>query len=232
MSLLNGLSLLGQGMTAFGTAAAKDLEETRLEAARASLLNSASAAAAPASVAAPTATTNGDPSLPGPRNPTSGRTNLPGSPLDPATIARAHDVYQGLLERGMDPDTALGFTANAVQESSANPGVRPGDAGAAHGLLQWRDDRLANYVAKFGHPPEQGGLAEQLDFIMHEISGPESGAWRKIQSAPAGPGPRAAAISAAYERPKDTDAEMARRSGIADQLAGHFAKLAASTGGV
>jgi hypothetical protein len=214
MSLMNGLASFGSSLNAFAGDVAKD-EEAR---ARPSLLNGA---APPEQKLAPPPT-----SAPSPLTSASDSAGH-GNALDPATVSRAHQVYLGLVDRGMDPTTAIGFAANAVQESRADPGTNPGDMGASHGLLQWRGDRLANYVAKFGHAPEQGNLNEQLDYIMHEVSGPEAGAWKAIQASAADPASRAGAVSQYFERPKDTAAEIARRGYIANQLAGHFARVAA-----
>lgn len=154
-----------------------------------------------------------------------------GKPLDSSVVGRAHQVYQGLVARGMDPITAVGFAANAVQESGANPNVGAGDSGASHGLMQWRGDRLTNYVSMFGHTPEKGTLDEQLNYLVHEISGPQASAWKAIQAAPQDAAARAAAISQYFERPADTRGEIQRRSLIANQLAAHFADIAARQGG-
>lgn len=222
MSILNGL---GAGLTSFGADLGKDAEAE--DARRASLIN----AAPPAAVAAAAPVAPPPNPLAGPRVAATD-TDTHGNKLDPATLARAHDVYQGLMARGMDPATAIGFTANAVRESRADPGTGAGDMGASHGLLQWRGDRLAAYVAKFGHPPEKGDLNEQLDFVLHELGGSEAGAAKAIASTPADPAARAAAVSQFFERPKDTQAEIARRGYIANALAGHFAQLAPAGGTV
>ncbi len=142
-----------------------------------------------------------------------------GNKLDKGTLERARMVYDGLVARGMDPSTAIGFAANAVQESRANPATNPGDMGASHGLMQWRDDRHAGFVNKFGASTK---MDDALDYILHELSGPESRAWAAIQSAPDDPAAKAAAVSAHYERPKDRAAEIARRSFIAQRLASQF----------
>ena len=128
------------------------------------------------------------------------------------------------MARGMDSNTAWGFAANAVQESGANPNSLPGDNGAAHGLFQWRDSndggrRYTNYVNKYGHPPEQGTLDEQLDYTMHELNGPERRAWTNIGRAGDTAGEKAAVVSTYYERPRDTGAEESRRASIASRLA-------------
>lgn len=218
MSLINGIAALGSGFKAAGTDIAKDEED---KAVRQSLLNNAPPPTAPVA----TAPTPATPALPTPLPDTGESPPGMGNKLDAKTIERAHQVYTGLTDRGMDQNTAIAFAANAVQESRANPGTAAGDMGASHGLLQWRGDRLANYIAKFGHPPEQGNLDEQLDFVVHELGSTEAGAYKRIQAAAADPAARAGAVSAYYERPKDTQAEIARRGYIANQLVNHFAQL-------
>lgn len=214
MSFLNGLGALGAGLSSWGddmaqTQAAKD----------ASLINAAPAVATPA---APTPEAPPANPLAGPRvAPTD--TDTHGNKLDQATLARAHDVYLGLTARGMGPTDALAFAANAVQESRADPGTGAGDMGASHQLMQWRGDRWDAFTAKYG---KSASLDDALDHIMAEIKGPEAGAWAKVQAAPSDPASRAGAVSAYYERPKDTQAEIARRGYIAGQLADRFSRLA------
>ncbi len=132
---------------------------------------------------------------------------------------RAMAVRDGLVKRGMDMETATGFAANALHESSANPNTGAGDGGASHGLFQWNGPRRDAYVAKFGHSPDNAPLDEQLDFVMHELNGSESLAKGRIAQAKGVDG-KAAQISEAYLRPKDTGPEMQRRSATALKLAG------------
>ena len=150
-----------------------------------------------------------------------------GNALDPATAARAKEVHDGLVARGMDSKTAWGFAGNAVQESRAMWNSRPGDMGAAHGLMMWRDSadgghRYSDYIGRYGHAPEQGSLSESLDNIIAELKGPEARAWANIQRAGNSEGEKGAAVSTFYERPKDTAAEESRRWGLAKRLAGMF----------
>lgn len=214
MALMGGTSGIGGLANSFALAWAKNQQDTVDAAARGPLMSRA----AP-SVTAPTAPTTAAP-IAAPAD-----SEARGNALDQSTVDRAHQVYQGLVARGMDPTTAIGFAANAVQESRANPLTNPGDMGASHGLLQWRADRLAAYVAKYGHPPEKGSLGEQLDFVMHELGGSESLAAKNIAAAANDPASRAAAVSQHYERPKDTAAEIGRRGYIANQLASRFAQM-------
>lgn len=207
MSLLNGIAALGPGLSSLASNMAKD-EELRnrvplLERGAAPVVDTPSPTAKPAFVPVADSAAHGN-------------------ALDAATIGRAHAVYQGLVDRGMDEATAIGFAANAVQESRANHATGAGDMGASHGLMQWRADRFDRYVQQFGHAPEKGTLDNALDYIMHEVNGPEARAWKAIQAAPLDPAARAAAVSQFYERPKDTAAEIARRSSIAQRLASQF----------
>jgi hypothetical protein len=139
--------------------------------------------------------------------------------IEPPAMDRARAVRDGLIARGMRPDSAIGFAANALHESSAQPGTGPGDAGASHGLFQWNADRLARFQATHnGLSPEQTPLGTQLDYVVSELNGPESAARDAIMGAN-GPAEKAAAVSQFYLRPKDVAAEMQRRSATALQLA-------------
>jgi Phage tail lysozyme len=154
---------------------------------------------------------------PGGGGTTSGTAAAPGT-IEPDAVSRANAVRDGLMKRGLDYDTATAFAANALHESSANPNTGAGDAGASHGLFQWRGDRAAAYQQAYGHSPDNAPLDEQLDFVMRELKGSESLARDRITQAQ-GPEGKAAQVSEAYLRPKDVAAEMARRSATAKQLA-------------
>lgn len=103
---------------------------------------------------------------------------------------------------GMTDARAWGVAGNAVQESWADPNSRPGDMGAAHGLVMWRDERLTGFVRRYGHFPEQGTLDEAIDYMKYELTGPEAEAWRRVQAAGDTPGEAGAAVSTFYERPR------------------------------
>src|SRR6185503_18028164 len=146
-----------------------------------------------------------------------------GNALDPGTRARAIDAYTGLRRRGMDPETALGYAANFVQESRADPFTRPGDMGHSHGMPMWNAERLQRYQVLHGHNPEEGGLDEQLDHVVWENQGPEAENYQRILNTTGGPAAKAAAVSTYWERPKATGAEESRRAWIANQLVPHAA---------
>ena len=128
-------------------------------------------------------------------------------------------MRDGLIKRGMQPDGATAFAANALHESKANPFTGAGDAGASHGIFQWNGDRLAAFrAANGGLLPEQTSLDKQLDFVVSELRGPESTAAGRIMGAQ-GVADKAGQVSEAYLRPKDTVPEMQRRSATALRLA-------------
>jgi hypothetical protein len=84
------------------------------------------------------------------------------------------DLFQGLMQRGFNRAQAAALVGNMKQESEFRPDVvNPGEG--AQGLIQWRLDRLTglkNYAAKKGQ--EYTDPDAQMDFIVHEMTGPEA----------------------------------------------------------
>jgi hypothetical protein len=140
-----------------------------------------------------------------------------GATIEPAAFNNATAVRDGLIKRGIDADTATALAANALHESVANPATGRGDKGNSAGLFQWSGPRLQAYTDAYGHPPDGSPLDEQLDFVTRELKGSEASASAQIGQAQ-GPAAKAAAVSQYYLRPKDTMAEMQRRSATALQL--------------
>ncbi len=83
-------------------------------------------------------------------------------------------LFQGLLARGFNRAQAAALVGNMKQESEFRPGVvNPGEG--AQGLIQWRQGRLTNlknFAAQNGQDYTDPNA--QLDFIVHEMRGPES----------------------------------------------------------
>ncbi|NEQ45606.1 MAG: M23 family metallopeptidase [Leptolyngbya sp. SIOISBB] len=93
-------------------------------------------------------------------------------------------IYQGLQQRGMSSIVAAGFVGNIGQESGFKPDIENGIG--AYGLVQWLDGRrtrLEQFSASTGRAPSD--LEAQLDFIIHELQGTESAAWKAIKQAEA-----------------------------------------------
>ena len=141
----------------------------------------------------------------------------PSATIEPAAFNNATAVRDGLIKRGIDADTATALAANALHESVANPRTGRGDNGNSAGLFQWAGPRLQAYTDTYGHSPDGSPLDEQLDNVVRELKGSEAPAAAKIAEAQ-GPAAKAAAVSQYYLRPKDTQAEMQRRSATALQL--------------
>lgn len=131
--------------------------------------------------------------------------------------ANAQAFMQQLVSAGYTPAQAAAITANAMRESSLNAGatnLAGGGQGAA-GLLQWRGARRDAYTKMFGHGPEQGNVAEMIQFLAND---PEEK--RSVQAAFAKGGSAqelGAAFSAKFERHGNM-AEDAARGTLAKQL--------------
>lgn len=77
---------------------------------------------------------------------------------------------------------------NFQDESDLDAGIEEHEANVhgtkGFGLAQWtgpRRDALVQFAAANGKPASDADL--QMDFLMQELQGPESGAWAKIQAA-------------------------------------------------
>lgn len=111
-------------------------------------------------------------------------------------------IIAGLVARGMPEHIARGFAMNFADESGFNP-TAVGDNGNAYGLAQWNGPRMASlnsFASQSGRAASD--LNVQLDFLMHELQGPEAGAWSKIASAPDA-NSAAAAVLNYFERPAE-----------------------------
>jgi hypothetical protein len=118
------------------------------------------------------------------------------------TKVEAAYVRDGLIKRGMPPHIADGFVLNFKDESGFNTSA-VGDGGNAIGLAQWNGPRMQSLQAfsKERGVPHSDADA-QMDYLMHELQGPEAGAWKKIQAAN-NAGSAAAAIVNHFERPAE-----------------------------
>lgn len=102
---------------------------------------------------------------------------LPAAPIEDMETY----VRDGLVRRGIPLHIAEGFVMNFKSESSLDPG-QPGDKGHSFGLAQWyktRKDDLFRFAEKMDMSPAHPDV--QLDFLIHELTGKQAGAWRKIR---------------------------------------------------
>lgn len=84
------------------------------------------------------------------------------------------DLVQGFIARGYSPVQAAAL-AGHVQQESGGDSTNVNQQEGAHGLLQWRLDRwdgLQNFAKAQGKSPLDPEV--QMDFVGHEMHGPEA----------------------------------------------------------
>lgn len=135
------------------------------------------------------------------------------------------EVLQGLIARGYSPVHAAALAGHILQESGGDPtNINKGED--AHGLVQWRLDRwgnLQNFAKAQGKEPTDPNV--QLDFIGHEMAGPESKAGQAFLAAKDLPS-ASAALKGYIRFGDDSDA---RRLGNAQSLMGGQAGMLTPT---
>jgi murein DD-endopeptidase MepM/ murein hydrolase activator NlpD len=124
-----------------------------------------------------------------------------------ALSSRWLQVAGALQQRGFTPEQAAGIVGNFKRE--AGPGLDPrinegGAVGAprgqgGYGLAQWTGSRQNDLIRFAGGPQKAGDLNVQLDFLMHELKGPEKRAYDSLRRART-PQEAATAFERDYER--------------------------------
>lgn len=117
------------------------------------------------------------------------------------------------VQQGWTAAQAEGLVANFDQESGFDF-RRSGDNGSAFGIGQWHAPRQADFKRLFGHDIHQSRLSEQLAFAQWELTHTYASAGRALRTAQT-PEDSAGIASASFFRPRDQDAEVARRSSMA-----------------
>ncbi len=127
------------------------------------------------------------------------------APSIPQT-AEASAIREGLVSRGLPPHVADAFVLNFQDESGLNPGINernpivPGSRGG-FGLYQLTGPRRTAYEQFAGQRGvDPSDVDAQLDWLMHELQGPEAKAAQSILSA-GDTGTAAAAIVNDFLRP-------------------------------
>ncbi|WP_433761007.1 phage tail tip lysozyme [Nocardia sp. CA-135398] len=120
-------------------------------------------------------------------------------PISGGQRVTASEIYKYLLSKGFTPAQAAGILGNMQVESGFDTGAyNPGEG--AIGLCQWEGGRRTNleaFAAAQGKSVTDWHV--QVDFMMHELQGSESGAYGQIKSASSA-GAAAAAFDQYYER--------------------------------
>lgn len=103
-----------------------------------------------------------------------------------AMTGPANQVYDRMIAEGMQPHQAAAIVGNLMQESG--PGLNTGavgDGGNSFGMAQWNGPRMQALQAFAGERgTDPSDLQTQIDFLVHEMQGPESAAFEAIKSAP------------------------------------------------
>jgi len=94
------------------------------------------------------------------------------------------ETVRALIDKGYTPAQAAALAGHVMQESGFDPSnVNKGED--AHGLVQWRGDRwqgLQDFAKAQGKSPTDPLV--QMDFIGHEMRGPEAKAGAGFMAAP------------------------------------------------
>src|SRR5574343_707756 len=140
---------------------------------------------------------------------TSASSESPKGNLDPMRI---------LMGMGWSKEQAAGIVANLRAESGMDP-TSVGDNGKAYGIAQWHPDRQANFERWAGKPIQGSSLYEQLAFVNYELTqGAERRAGDLLRAAKSADA-AGAIVTYNYERPRFADAEAAKRSAAAVNIA-------------
>ena len=136
--------------------------------------------------------------------------------------ANAIRMYKIHLERGMSPEHAAGWAANAQAESHGNfKESQPN--GPGRGLFQWgstnsRYDRRIQFQQQFGFPIDESSEEEQLAFRDWELAQPSFRDVQRRISRARTAGDIADAITRHYEIPDNPDQDAADRANIAEAI--------------
>ncbi|MBS7344285.1 MAG: hypothetical protein KIG60_01240 [Caryophanon sp.] len=77
-----------------------------------------------------------------------------------------------LRATGWNDNVVSGFVGNFMQEGGWD-GAK-GDGGSAHGVAQWRGERLTNYKKIIGKSPTESTIDEQMKFVQWEMENPQA----------------------------------------------------------
>ncbi|MFE9320194.1 phage tail tip lysozyme [Nocardia sp. NPDC052278] len=145
------------------------------------------------------------------------------APISGGKKAKASEIYQYLLKQGFTPAQAAGILGNMQVESGFDTGAYNPNEGAI-GLCQWEGGRrqaLEAFAASDHQHRSVTDMTLQVDFMIHELKGSESGAYSHLTSATSA-GAAAAAFDQYYERSSGEarGQRVANANSIASSMAG------------
>lgn len=161
------------------------------------------------------------------KSPTGGQSNMPAGYSAPSEYGLSKEygfdprivdkIVQKYVKEGYAPEYAIGMAANAIVESNLVPTALNKSEGA-HGLFQWRHDRLENLDAFADRAGKTiNDINSQIDFSIHELRTTERSNYDRIM----GQNPQSAEeyarlIDQYYERSSGEHRD--RRASIAGEL--------------
>lgn len=121
--------------------------------------------------------------------------------LPAAVNERAGMAMSYFQSQGYTKEQAAGIVGNLIAESKLDPNVAPGDNGTAHGIAQWRGERLTR-LQRFANSQGKDwkDFGTQLAFVDMELKNHETGAYAALKNAKTVDEATAAFIG--YERPQ------------------------------
>ncbi|MGI5218609.1 phage tail tip lysozyme [Nocardia sp. CA-290969] len=161
------------------------------------------------------------PYVPGITDTGSAYSNDSPQPIGEGEKAQVQEMYEYLLEKGFTPAQAAGILGNLQVESGFDTGAyNPGEG--AIGLAQWlggRRENLEAFAASNGKSVTD--WKTQIDFMVHELKGSESGAMSRLKSTTSA-GEAAAVFDQYYERSSGEarGQRIANAESIASSMAG------------
>ena len=150
-------------------------------------------------------------------------------PVSGGSASNLGAAYEYFLSKGFAPHQAAGIVGNIAQESGGHTGAH-GDlslpGGGSIGIAQWNRERLhggGGYTGLLPFAQAQGmdpkDLYTQLDYMMHEMKGPERKALQNVMAA-RNVEEATRAFGEGYERPNAKHANYENRIAQANRFLG------------
>jgi hypothetical protein len=110
----------------------------------------------------------------------------PGATGNPDQKGSRQQAIDFFTRKGYPPAAAAALADVIGFESGYNAAdFNPAGGGTgARGAFQWRGDRTAAYVKKYGHTPDAGSFEENLEFANEELNTQYGGVGWKLQHVP------------------------------------------------
>lgn len=133
------------------------------------------------------------------------------------TVVTKQDIYNGLIARGVPPNTAAAAVGNFHVESGLDTGII-GDKGTSAGLAQWHAERLDDLKSQ----AQKKGVDwrdpnHQLDYFVNDIKSRPEG--KVLLDPNTSYGNASNTILTQYERPLDPNATAQQRFAAGADLA-------------